>query len=229
MTAIVTGAAGGIGRAVADDLAAAGMRVLGVDLAPGCELQLDLTAPDAPEKILEFAGAPTVLVHAAFAEERAPLLESTDEGWQRTFDVTLHAGVRLCRAFVRALDGRPGAIVLIGSVHAYASLNGFGPYAAAKAAQDAFVRSAAAEWGPLGVRVNAVAPGFVAVERNQHIWQDPAALAPIVRAYPLRRAAQPREVARVVTFLAGEGASFVTGVTVPVDGGLRTRLPEVER
>ncbi|NUT91836.1 MAG: SDR family oxidoreductase [Saccharothrix sp.] len=226
-TAIVTGAAGGVGRAVADDLTATGVHVVGVDRDPGCTLQLDIAAEGSPERIVAHAPA-NILVHCAFAEERAPLLDGTDEGWRRTFDVTLHAGVRLCRAFVRALDGRPGAIVLIGSVHAYASLPGFGPYAAAKAAQDAFVRSAAAEWGPLGVRVNAVAPGFVAVERNRHVWQDPESLARLAQAYPLRRVARPEEVARVVTFLAGDGASFVTGVTVPVDGGLRTRLPEVQ-
>ncbi|WP_436499734.1 SDR family NAD(P)-dependent oxidoreductase [Actinokineospora sp. HUAS TT18] len=228
-TAIVTGAAGGIGKAIADELAAAGLRVVGVDTAEGAVLRLDLTAPDTPDLVIDHAPAASVLVHCAFAEERATLLDGTEEGWDRTFAVSLHAVVRLSRAFVRALDGRPGAIVSVGSVHGFAGVPGYGAYAAAKAGLQSFTRSAAVEWGPLGVRVNAVAPGFVAVDRNRHIWQDPDQLGRLSATYPLRRVADPTEIARAVTFLAGDGASFITGVTLPVDGGLLARLPEVER
>ncbi|MFI6515774.1 SDR family NAD(P)-dependent oxidoreductase [Spirillospora sp. NPDC050679] len=239
--AIVTGAARGIGAATAALLAERGHHVIGVDVLPG-GLQVDVTEPDAPARILAACPEPpAVLVNNAFAEERAPLSEGTPEGWGRTFEVSLHAAVRLSRAFVAAAtgagdgadgatDGAAGAgraIVNVASVHAGFAAPGFAAYAAAKAALVAFTRSAALEWGPLGVRVNAVSPGFVAVERNHHVWGDAGGMADRVRAYPLRRAGTPDEVARAVAYLASAEASYVTGAALPVDGGLSVRLPEV--
>src|SRR5262245_3898068 len=143
--------------------------------------------------------------------------------------VSLLAPVALSRPFVAALHARPGSLVNAASVHAFGALPRFGAYAAAKAGLVAFTRNAAVEWGPLGVRVNAVAPGFVAVERNASIWRDPARLADVVGAYPLGRAGEPAEVARCVAFLAGPDAALLTGAVLPVDGGLLARLPEGDR
>jgi gluconate 5-dehydrogenase len=190
----------------------------------------DVREDDTMARALEAAdrlpGRLAVLVYSALAEERGPLEDISREGWQRTLDVLLTAAWRASAAFVRALDGAPGAIVNVGSVHAHATLPGFGPYAAAKGGLQALTRAAALEWGPRGVRVNAVSPGFVRVARNEPIWSDAERLRRIERAYPIGRVGEPADVARVVAFLASPDAGFVNGACVPVDGGMLAALPE---
>jgi len=226
----VTGAARGIGRAIANHLHDLGSQVIGLDIDPAVTRDApwhgvvgDVTEPAVQQACIDTAtsshGPPTILVNCAFAEERALLAESTDAGWEHTLGVSLLAPVGLSRCFVRALDTRPGSIVNVASVHAFRALPGFGAYAAAKAGLLAATRSAAVEWGPLGVRVNAVAPGFIAVERNAAIWTDDGALSSVVDGYPLRRAGRPEEVARCVAFLADDSAGFITGSCLDANGG----------
>lgn len=240
-TVVVTGGAAGIGLAICSEFLARGFDVVAVDRnADGnggiaqekgrlVQITADVTDVDIADRC--FTAAPSrlaVLVNSAFAEERAPLLRTTDAGWQRTFDVNLHAAVRLAKAYVVRLSGSPGVVINIASAHAYGARSEFGPYAASKAALIAFTRAAAVEWGPLGIRVNAVAPGFIAVERNRPSWEDQAVRNSLRRGNPLCRLGTPEDVARSVAFLASQEADFITGAVLPVDGGLLAQLPRTD-
>jgi NAD(P)-dependent dehydrogenase (short-subunit alcohol dehydrogenase family) len=240
--AVVTGAAGGIGRACATLLAARGAHVVCVDRDKRVRDPLttperlwhaavgDLTAPATVEQVWDVAdqvpGRCTVLVNCVFAEERAALSSGTEAGWLHTYQVSTLTAMRMSQGFVERAPGAPAAIVNVASVHAFGARAGFGAYAAAKAALLAFTRAAALEWGPHGVRVNAVAPGFVAVERNADLWQDTDKREALARNNPLGRLGKPGDVAAAVAFLASDEASFITGTVLPVDGGLLAKLPE---
>jgi gluconate 5-dehydrogenase len=242
-TAIVTGAAGGIGAAIAGELVAQGAAVVAVDvdervatLAQRCgepqrvravrgDLRDDATLDAAFAAVASLGSPASVLVNCAFWEERAPLLEVSAAGWAATLDVTLTAALRLAIAFASRCEGG-GAIVNVASVHAFGAVPAFGAYEAAKAGLVALTRSLAIELGSRGIRCNAVAPGFIRVERNRAVWDDAVALARLMQAYPLGRPGTPEEVAHCVAFLASDRAAYVNGACLTVDGGMSAYLPE---
>lgn len=231
--AIVTGAAGGIGRACAEALREGGAEVVGVDVRPMAELAAtvvgdlrdDAVVSATLQKAQARPGELAVLVNCAFWEARGQLVAVDHAGWDETIAVTLTSAMRMCVEFGRRA-GPGSAIVNVASVHSLGTVSGFGSYGAAKAGLLALTRSLAVELGPRGIRCNAVAPGFVKVERNRALWEDPAALERLTRAYPLGRVAEPAEVARCVAFLASGAASFVNGAVLVVDGGMSAQLAE---
>jgi NAD(P)-dependent dehydrogenase (short-subunit alcohol dehydrogenase family) len=241
--AIVVGAAGGIGASVVRELLNVGAKVVAVDLSPkvadlmeGMESDhiscvcADITDPStiglAIEEARQLQGPPSILVHSVFVETPMALEDITKNDWTGTLDVLLTSAWQSDVEFVRSLQGRPASIVHISSVHALATAPKYGAYATAKAGLLGLTRSAAVEWGHLGVRVNAVCPGFIKVERNAFVWEDQTAIDSILRCYPLRRVGLPEDVARAVVFLCSPAAAHITGVSLPVDGGMLALVPE---
>ncbi|MFC8918262.1 SDR family NAD(P)-dependent oxidoreductase [Streptomyces sp. NPDC057116] len=233
---LVTGAARGIGEATARRFGAEGARVLVVDLdgeparavagtipgavAYGCDVADRAAVEAAVAYAAEAFGRLDVLVNNAFARtpDAARFEDETDEVWQRSLDVTLIGALRCARAALPhlAASGR-GAIVNIGSVNAEQAFGGHA-YSAAKAGLTSLTRTLAAEAAPRGVRVNQVNPGTIRTRGWEGRERELEALAD--RVYPLGRVGEPEDIAAAVAFLASPDASWVTGTTLRVDGGL---------
>lgn len=173
-------------------------------------------------------GPPSILVNNAGVNANFDATTMTEDEWDRFFATDLKAawlaGKHVLGDMVRA--GR-GSIVNVSSLHAVATVEGFFPYAAAKSGLVGLTRSLALDYGPRGIRVNCVAPGFVRtrlVQDSIDRHDDPAAAGrEMVRGVALRRIGEPDEIARVIRFLASDEASYVNGATWLVDGGLTAR------
>jgi 3-oxoacyl-[acyl-carrier protein] reductase len=205
---LVVGASSPIGQAIC---AAFGKdAVVGVSVEQDCSTRTG--AERAVASTLDAAGRLDVVVLAAARMPVAPLVSTTDDDWRGAFDATLGTAFQVCRAAIPVMaDG--GAIVAVSSVNATLAAPGVPAYAAAKAGLEGLVRQLALEYGPRGIRVNAVAPGLI----------GPVEIPGAAAGYPLGRIGNPEEVAEAVHFLAGAG--FITGVTLPVDGGLSIASP----
>ena len=205
---LVVGHASPIGQAIC--AAFATDTVVGVSLPHDCSTASG--AALAVESIVDAAGRLDVVVLAAGYMPVAPITETTDEQWHRSIDAVLGTAFAVARAALPVMRAG-GAIVAVSSINATLAAPGLPAYAAAKAGLEGLVRQLALEYGPRGVRVNAVAPGLI----------GPTSMPGAELGYPLGRAGTPEEVAEAVHFLAGAG--FVTGAVLPVDGGLSIASP----
>ncbi|ONI81681.1 oxidoreductase [Actinosynnema sp. ALI-1.44] len=233
---VVLGGAGGIGSAVVRALREQGRRVAVVDTAAPSDpadspmwITGDATDPavvGAAFDRLAGEGPVTGLVHCLLSEHRAALAEQSPDAVRKVLDVGAVSAVEPLQQLLARADGRPCAAVLVSSVHAAFAWAGQAPYAMAKAALEALGRAAAVELGPRRLRCNVVRPGFVAVPRNAHRWQNAERRDALIDAQPLGRLAQPDEIAAMITFLLSEQAGFVSGATITVDGAQTVVLPE---
>jgi 3-oxoacyl-[acyl-carrier protein] reductase len=243
-TALVVGGGQGIGRASALALARAGARVAVLDLhaeraktvaeevrAQGVDalsVVADATVADDVARAFEECaalGPLDAVVNIVGSASWAPLLEMDEDTWERDFRVNLvqhrYVSSAAARAWIAA--GRPGAIVVVASISGLFSAANHAAYGAAKAGLLSFVRSAAEEWWPQRIRVNAVVPGSVRTPRIEAAWASGA----IPQAVPdtVERMSLPEDIAHAALFLASDLARKVTGQALVVDGGATTRFP----
>jgi NAD(P)-dependent dehydrogenase (short-subunit alcohol dehydrogenase family) len=235
-TAVVTGAAQGIGRRVAEALAAEGYRLVLADLrepddtldavrglgADAVAVTGDVSSEADVAALADAAGAADVLVNNAGVSLLRPAEETTPDDWRRVIDTNLTGPFLLCRAFGAGMLARgSGSIVNIASIAGLRAVADRAAYNASKHGLIGLTRTLAAEWGGRGVRVNAVCPGWVKTEMDA---ADQAGGGytddDIVGQVPMGRFAAPGDIAAAVAFLADPARSgFVNGVSLPVDGG----------
>lgn len=234
-TALVTGAAGGIGKAVAEALAEAGWDVAIADRDAGVlevaaalggrGTVLDVT--DAAAVDAWVGGEPGAygLVNAAGICTGEALVDGDDAEWQRVLDVNLMGSVRVLRAFARnrVAAGGGGAAVLVASNNAFWPCRQLGAYCASKAGVLMLGRCAASELGEHGVRVNVLAPGETETPMTIEALEEPGEREEIVARTPLGRVGLPRDVATAARLLLSDDAAWITGQLISADGGISLR------
>jgi NAD(P)-dependent dehydrogenase (short-subunit alcohol dehydrogenase family) len=239
--AVVTGAAGGIGRWLAAGLGAAGASVLLTDVdEPGLEearasleaagidaaaTAVDLADDDAPERIVEAAlerfGGLHVLVNNAAVNRRMPILDMDPDTWDWITRLDLRVPYFLSQRAARAMidGGRGGSIISISSLNAAYALEQISVYGPAKAGLSQLTRVMALEWAQHGIRANAIAPGFMDTPLAAPIWANPELERWILNRVPMERPGLPGELVGACVLLASDAGSFLTGQTLYVDGG----------
>lgn len=218
--AVVIGGAGGIGRELVAGLAAHGAQVVAVDVDASADYVLDVRDPAAVEQAARDLAPVDVLVLTAATNVRKRLLDYTAEEFDRVIDLNLRSSFALMRAFGAGMAARgTGSIVAFTSIRAVVVEPGQSVYAATKAGLMQLVRTAAAELGPDGVRVNAIAPGVVETPLTEQIRANPEWEQAYASKSALGRWARPDELVGAAVYLASDASSFVTGTQLFVDGG----------
>jgi NAD(P)-dependent dehydrogenase (short-subunit alcohol dehydrogenase family) len=219
---LVTGAASGIGAAIAARLKADGADVITADRAPGCDLQIDVASPDAAQQLARAcAGRLDILVPNAGVSAFEPIDGHSDAVWETTLDIDLNAVFRIIRACTPLLkQSEAGRIITIGSVMSTYGEAGMAAYAAAKHGVLGLTRAVAIELGPDGVTANCIQPGAILTGITKPAFAaNPAFGDYWVQKSALKRLGAPEDIADVAAFLASDDARFVTGAAIVVDGG----------
>ncbi|WP_199541650.1 SDR family oxidoreductase [Paraburkholderia kururiensis] len=229
---LVTGASSGIGRTTVEHLCASGAKVVAAarnvealaQLAgqTGCEpLALDVSDEAAIADAFAALGPFDGLVNCAGVTGLAPAIDTTAEGFDRLMAVNARGAALVARHVARGMIDakRAGSIVNVSSQASLAALDQHLAYCASKAALDAITRVLCLELGPYGIRVNSVNPTVTLTPMAVEAWSEPTKRAAALERIPLKRFAEPHEVAAPVMFLLSDAASMISGVALPVDGG----------
>lgn len=244
--AIVTGSSKGIGRAIAEQLALHGANVvISSRKAEACQAVADdinaKLGADAPNKAIvipahigdkaalqqlvdethaQLGNIDILVCNAAVNPVYGPSKEIPDSAFEKIMQCNVLSNHWLCHMVLPEMESRgEGSIIIISSVGGLKASNVIGTYNISKAADFALVRNLASEYGPKGVRVNAVAPGLIKTDFARALWEDPKMLERVTSTVPLRRIGDPEELAGVVVFLASKAGSYATGQNWIIDGG----------
>lgn len=239
-TAVITGGTSGIGRALSLGLADAGADVIATARR---KEQVDSTASEIEARgrktlriqsdvcdrvsleslaksALQAFGKVDILINCAGIIRRTPTLDLTEEEWNSILNTNLTGTLRACQVFGKYMIERGyGRIINIASLNSFVALTEVAAYAASKAAIASLTRSLAVEWSKKGVTVNAIAPGVFRTELNQKLLDSTPRGQELLMRTPMGRFGKTEELIGAAVFLASDGASFVTGQTLPVDGG----------
>jgi NAD(P)-dependent dehydrogenase (short-subunit alcohol dehydrogenase family) len=240
--ALITGARGGIGRALAAQLKAAGLRVAAVgrdaqalaDIPADAHIAADTSTPEgaaaAIARCKEMLGTPARLAHAVGSTLIAPLHRTSAAAYREVMRVNLDSAVFMLQAWIEAMraEAQPGAAVLASSVVARIGVANHEAIAAAKGGVEALVRSAAATYAANGLRINAVAPGMTDTPMTAGMLKVDAMREAAGRQYPLGGVQTAAQVADVMAWLLSDAASRITGQVIAVDGGFTQIRPLVK-
>ena len=241
--ALVTGGSSGIGAAIALALGKAGAKVavtyrthpegareivgrIQAQKTEALALQADVSDPNAVKEMFgrmdqAWGGIDILINNAGIDGEHALAWEATPEAWRKVIEVNLFGAFYCAReALQRMVPQKHGVILSVSSVHEVIAWSGYSAYAASKAALGMMTKTLAQEAAPHGVRVLAIGPGAIKTPINKAVWGDPTGLKDLLEKIPLGRMGEPEDIARMAVVLVSDAASYLTGQTVFVDGGM---------
>lgn len=241
--ALVTGASGGIGQAIARALASSGARVAinyigdaaaadgivkSIQAEGGVAVAIAADVSDAGavgvmfEDVERQLGPLDILINCAGIDGKAATTWEVDPAaWRKVIEVNLFGTFNCSREALKGMTGRTRGVILnISSVHETIAWSGYGAYTASKAGVAMLTKTMAQEAAPYGVRVLAIAPGAIQTSINQSVWSDPTQLTDLIGKIPLGRMGRVEEIANLVVVLVSDTGAYVTGTTVFVDGGM---------